>query len=101
MKCAQILLALLIASFSGHSAVADDNSPRYERPQLLGEFTLPSPDRHLLLVDDVSVSGKTMALAKEVLADYQIVTLVMKGKADYVLFPEIAACVQWPWQPVR
>ena len=80
---------------------AADNSPRYERPQLLGEVALPPQDQHLLLVDDVSVSGKTLALAKEVLAGYQITTLVMKGTADYVLFPEIAECVQWPWQPAK
>ena len=25
-------------------------------------------------------------------------TLDMKGKADYVLFPEIKECVKWPWK---
>lgn len=77
---------------------AADNTPRYEEPRLLGDFSLPAGDHSLLLVDDVSVSGKTLSLAKEVFAGYKITTLVMKGSADIVLFPEISECVQWPWQ---
>ena len=79
---------------------APDNTPRYEHPQLLAQIHLPSADQHLLLVDDVSVSGKTLALAKQVLDKYHVTTLVMKGQADIVLFPEITTCVQWPWQEV-
>lgn len=77
---------------------APDNQPRYEQPQLLGEIKLAANDQQLLLVDDVSVSGKTLALAKQLLADRHITTLVMKGEADIVLFPEIDECVQWPWK---
>lgn len=77
---------------------APDNSPRYEQPQLLSPITLPPEVQHLLLVDDVSVSGKTLALAKKMLADHYITTFVMKGEADIVLFPEISECVQWPWR---
>ncbi|HMQ50710.1 MAG TPA: phosphoribosyltransferase [Anaerolineae bacterium] len=75
-----------------------DNRPRYEQPQLLSEIKLAAKDQRLLLVDDVSVSGKTLALAKQMLAGRHITTLVMKGEADIVLFPEIDECVQWPWQ---
>lgn len=75
-----------------------DNQPRYETPKLLTPIRLPTEDKKLLLVDDVSVSGKTLAVAKEQLMGYEITTLVMKGQGDIVLFPEIAACVQWPWQ---
>ena len=77
---------------------APDNSPRHPTPQLLGQLDLPANARHLLLVDDVSVSGQTLSIAKEALTGYQITTLVMKGQADFVLFPEIAACVNWPWK---
>lgn len=76
-----------------------DNAPRYIEPRLLAGFDLLPPDDSLLLVDDVSVSGRTMALAKTLLADRPITTLVMKGQADIVLFPEIDTCVHWPWQP--
>ena len=75
-----------------------DNQPRYEQPKLLATILLDESDQTLLLVDDVSVSGKTLNVAKALLANYKITTLVMKGKADIVLFPEIKACVHWPWQ---
>lgn len=77
---------------------APDNSPRYDRPQLLHEIDLSEADQNLLLVDDVAVSGKTIALAKQLLANRHITTLVMKGQADIVLFPEVAQCVLWPWR---
>jgi hypoxanthine phosphoribosyltransferase len=76
----------------------ESNAPRYPEPVL---FTLPPrPEgrRRILLVDDVSVSGKTMAAVLPLLAGHEVITLVMKGKADYVLFPEVRTCVQWPWK---
>jgi len=48
-------------------------------------------------VDDVSVTGKTLEKAKEVLGENKILTLVLKGRADLVLFPELEHCVKWPW----
>lgn len=76
---------------------AADNTPRHDRPLLLSEIAIPDADRRLLLVDDVSVSGQTLAIAREALGRREIVTLVMKGRADIVLFPEIGECVHWPW----
>ena len=75
------------------------NNPRYENPVVL---RLP-PDlnlegRKILVVDDVSVSGKTLQAALELLKGYEVRTLTMKGKADYVLFPEVKDCVRWPWK---
>ena len=55
-------------------------------------------DKRILLVDDVSVSGKTMNAALEQLEGLNVRTLAMKGKADFVLFPEIKDCVKWPWK---
>lgn len=77
---------------------APDNSPRYDEPKLLGELVLSEEPERILLVDDVSVSGQTLALAKEILIDHKVITLVVKGKADIVLFSEIAQCVNWPWK---
>ncbi len=76
------------------------NTPRFEEPQLLSR-RLPDLDRSLkiLLVDEVSVSGKTLQKAKEILCDYEVSTFVLKGKADHVLFPGIKTCVLWPWKP--
>ncbi|MCL4249594.1 MAG: phosphoribosyltransferase [Anaerolineae bacterium] len=77
---------------------ADDNTPIYEPPLLTTFPSLPDEALHILLVDDVCVSGKTIEAAKQALGDKRVTTLVMKGRGDYVLFPEVAACVNWPWK---
>ncbi|MBN2636807.1 MAG: phosphoribosyltransferase [Prolixibacteraceae bacterium] len=77
----------------------ENNSPRYDEPQLLNKPAWKLEGKKILLVDDVSVSGKTMDAAKKQLAGFNVTTLAMKGKADYVLFPEIKDCVKWPWKP--
>jgi hypoxanthine phosphoribosyltransferase len=66
---------------------------------LLNENTfLGNDDAKVLLVDDVSVTGKTLDFAKQLLHLNDIKTFVLKGKnADIVLFPEIKECVNWPW----
>jgi len=77
----------------------ENNTPKFENPVVLkmpGE--LKPEGKRILLVDDVSVSGKTMALALDQLRGLNVKTLAMKGKADYVLFPEIKDCVKWPWK---
>lgn len=76
---------------------AEDNTPQRPRPELLGVFTPPAAG-HVLLVDDVSVSGKTLGAAKALLPGLHVTTLVMKGRADLVLFPEVESCVLWPWK---
>ncbi len=74
------------------------NHPRHKRPILLAKCDpLPSGGT-LLLVDDVSVSGQTLQTAKEQLSHCRVITLVLKGKADYVIFPEIEDCINWPWK---
>ena len=77
----------------------EKNNPRYDEPQVLKKPEWNLSGKKILLVDDVSVSGKTMNAAKEQLAGFDVTTLAMKGKADYVLFPEIKDCVKWPWKP--
>jgi hypoxanthine phosphoribosyltransferase len=73
-----------------------ENRPQRPRPELLSPASLPT-DRRILVVDDVSVSGATLGLAKELLAGNEVTTLVLKGRADHVAFPEIGSCVVWPW----
>ncbi len=77
----------------------EKNTPRYEEPRLLQKPAGDLQGKRILLVDDVSVSGKTMNAALEQLQELNVKTLAMKGKADYVLFPEIKDCVKWPWKP--
>jgi uncharacterized protein len=77
----------------------EKNNPRHENPVVLH---LPSDlelsGKKILLVDDVSVSGKTLNAARALLKGYTVTTLTMKGTADIVLFPEIRDCVKWPWK---
>jgi len=77
----------------------DENIPQRNAPVILENLIIPfEKGSRILLVDDVSVSGKTLETVKKKLRDYQVITLVFKGKADYVLFPEINTCVEWPWK---
>lgn len=77
----------------------ENNTPRYENPVVLNMPEMPSlQGKNILLVDDVSVSGKTLNEALLHFKGLQIKTLTMKGKADFVLFPEIKDCVKWPWK---
>lgn len=76
----------------------EENTPRFDEPRVVGECdVLPPAGCRVLLVDDVSVSGKTMSKARELLPGYDITTFVLKGRGELVLFPEIKPCVNWPW----
>ncbi len=77
----------------------EQNNPRYDEPRILQMPDWQLEGKRILLVDDVSVSGKTINTALELLKGYNVKTMAMKGKADYVLFPEIKDCVKWPWKP--
>ena len=77
----------------------EQNNPRYEAPKVLNKPEWNLNGKRILLVDDVSVSGKTMNAAFEQLKGFDVKTLALKGKADFVLFPEIKDCVKWPWKP--
>ncbi len=77
----------------------EQNNPRYDNPKVLQKASWNLDGKRILLVDDVSVSGKTMNAALEQLKGLDVKTCAMKGKADFVLFPEIKDCVKWPWKP--
>jgi hypoxanthine phosphoribosyltransferase len=76
----------------------EDNTPRFDTPHLINQRNVDLVGKEVLLVDDVSVSGKTLAFAKSFLQDCEVITFVMKGNADISVFPEITNCVQWPWK---
>jgi uncharacterized protein len=75
----------------------DANKPRRAAPELQRPLEFDAQGKRVLLVDDVSVSGATFNVARGLLTGASITTLACKGKADFVLFPEVAACVNWPW----
>jgi len=77
----------------------EKNNPLYDQPKVLSIPNWQLDGKKILLVDDVSVSGKTMNAALKLLDGYDVKTCAMKGKADFVLFPEIKECVKWPWKP--
>ncbi len=76
----------------------ENNKPLYETPQLFTNHLPQITGEHVLVVDDVSVSGETLRLAKAQLKDYQLMSAVLIGEADIVLFPNIKECVNWPWR---
>jgi uncharacterized protein len=76
----------------------EQNNPVSEEPRLLSDLPDDLRNKIILLVDDVSVSGKTFEKAKSLLEGNEIITFVMKGKGDYVMFPEVSTCVKWPWK---
>lgn len=77
----------------------EENQPRYEHPEILNDhYGLPPQDSLVLLVDDVSVSGVTLKTAAGLLGGREVLTFTLKGRADFVLFPEIENCVHWPWR---
>jgi hypoxanthine phosphoribosyltransferase len=73
------------------------NKPLYKTPKFIKLDKIPAVAKKILLVDDVSVSGNTLQCAIEHLKNYTVYTFVLKGRADFVLFPEINTCVNWPW----
>lgn len=77
---------------------APDNAPQRPAPALLSQVPALPPGARILLVDDVSVSGQTLSLARSLLGGHPVFTFALKGNADFVLFPEISACVYWPWK---
>jgi len=78
-----------------------ENNPQYEEPQLIGRCDMPQDVKSVILVDDVSVSGKTLKAAKSHMENCEVKTLVLAGSADYVVFPEIKSCVHWPWKEIQ
>ncbi len=86
-------LALVTINFR-----APDNTPQRPAPELLSEVPDLPAGSHLLLVDEASVTGATLAAARALFADHPVTTLVLKGKGDLVAFPEVRTCVAWPWK---
>jgi hypoxanthine phosphoribosyltransferase len=74
------------------------NQPRRPAPAVLAPLRLPKAAKRILLVDDVAVTGQTLALARRRLGSRLVTTFVLTGQADHVLFPEIRECVAWPWK---
>jgi hypoxanthine phosphoribosyltransferase len=74
-----------------------ENKPRYPEARLLEAGPAPFPGKKVLIVDDVSRSGRTLARAREFLSASMVKTFLLNGEADFSLYrtPE---CLRMPWK---
>ena len=75
----------------------EDKKPVYDEPKVIEGAEIRG--KKILLVDDVSRSGKTINTAKQILEGNSVKTFVINGKADYSLFNE-KECIGMPWNKV-
>jgi xanthine phosphoribosyltransferase len=72
----------------------ENHKPKFDKP-ILQKPDFNVINKRILLVDDVSRTGKTFNTAKEFLKDNIVKTFVINGKADYYLYNE--ECFKFPW----
>jgi hypoxanthine phosphoribosyltransferase len=73
------------------------NQPRFEDAQVLEDEAWPLRGRKILLIDDVSRTGKTLQKALQYLAGNTICTCVINGESDYSFYRE-TECIKLPWK---
>ena len=95
MVAHQLSVDLVLAEINFRN---DENHPRFDEPRFLQKLDLGKFKGRILIVDDVSVTGRTLSLLKDALKEWETITLVLKGKADHVLLPHLNSCVNWPWK---
>ncbi len=77
----------------------DKNKIIYKNPiiknkNIINEFKIKN--KKILIVDDVSRTGKTLEAAKRFLKGNRVKTFVINGKADYSIF-NTKECLIMPW----
>lgn len=75
----------------------ETNKPIRKEPILIKTNKLKLKNKKILLVDDVSRTGKTLNKAKSILKGNKIKTFVVNGKADYYILNK-EECVRFPWK---
>ena len=73
----------------------DCHNEKYDTPKLLNKIDFDTKNKNILLVDDVSRTGKTLNFAKELL-NTNVRTFVINGTADYSLY-DYKECLIFPW----
>lgn len=68
----------------------------YKNPRIMNKNDFKIKNKKILIVDDVSRTGKTLQAAKKSLNGNEIKTFVINGKADYSLF-NTKECLKMPW----
>ncbi len=72
------------------------HKPKYDDAILLEEKEFPMKNKKILLVDDVSRTGKTLKKAKEYLKHNIIKTFTINGEGDYSFYNQ-EECLLMPW----
>lgn len=74
----------------------DKHLPKFDNPKLLKDINFDVDWKKILLIDDVSKTGSTFLLAKNILKNATIIkTFVINWNADYKLYNE--ECFKLPW----
>ncbi len=77
----------------------DNHKPKYENPKVQINYNIQNmKNKKILLVDDISNSGKTILNVKERIKNNKITTVVIYGNADISLFGTHDECIKWPWE---
>ncbi len=74
-----------------------DNRPLYDDARLLEAGPFPDTGKRILLVDDVSRTGRTLTRARKYLDGNTVKTFLVNGKADYSLY-DTDECLRMPWK---
>jgi hypoxanthine phosphoribosyltransferase len=72
----------------------DNHIPKYKNPKIIKKLKIKN--KRILLVDDVSRTGKTLRTAKKLLKGNKVKTFVVNGKADYSLY-NCKECLKLPF----
>jgi len=74
-----------------------ENKPRYEDARLLEEQPFALKGKRVLLVDDVSRTGRTLARARAYCDGNTVRTFLLNGRADFSLY-DTEECLRMPWK---
>ena len=74
----------------------ENHSPIYIEPRLIKDIDFDTIGKKILLVDDVTKTGKTFEKAKNVIESSEVKTFAINGNADYSLF-NYEECLIFPW----
>jgi hypoxanthine phosphoribosyltransferase len=74
-----------------------ENKPRFPDARLLDDGPPPFAGKKILLVDDVSRTGRTLARARAYLSNATVKTFLVNGEADFRLY-HTEECLRMPWK---
>ncbi len=76
----------------------DLDEPEFALPKLVSSVPSLGDWQRVILVDDVFLSGKSLAAARAQLPGrVEIIPFVLVGDVDFALFRQSGQSVHWPW----